>query len=286
MIKPNHNVRATIAAIFFTITCGIGISAHGATVTVLVGSGGLNFNPKNASINVNDTIQWSWSATGHSSTSDTPLWDSGTISSGSTFNRQFTSSGTFPYHCTPHQSFGMTGSIIVAAAANNPPSVTITNPASGKVFSAPANITIRASASDSDGTVTNVQFRQGITVLSNMTIAPYAITASNLVQGSYSFSAVATDNGGLSTTNSISVSVVNPVAVSLSAPSKSPTTNFTFNYTANSGLSYVIQRSTNLNLSQWIALVTNVATNSVMPYKDTAPSNNPAFYRVGRLPNP
>ncbi len=54
----------------------------------------------------------------------------------------------------------MKGTIIVAAA-NVPPTVTITNPASGTVFAAPASVTIQASASDSDGTVTNVQFLVG-----------------------------------------------------------------------------------------------------------------------------
>jgi hypothetical protein len=32
---------------------------------------------------------------------------------------------------------------------------------SGTIFIAPANLTVQASASDSDGTVTNVQFRIG-----------------------------------------------------------------------------------------------------------------------------
>jgi len=45
-----------------------------------------------------------------------------------------------------------------AAVAPPTPSVSITNPAGGAVFAAPANVTISADASVSGGTVTNVSF--------------------------------------------------------------------------------------------------------------------------------
>src|SRR5579884_2335454 len=49
------------------------------------------------------------------------------------------------------------------APADVPPTVAITSPTNGASFTAPANVTITATASDSDGTVTNVSFFDGNT---------------------------------------------------------------------------------------------------------------------------
>lgn len=38
----------------------------------------------------------------HTTTSDSPAWDSPELSPGNRFSHTFPSGGTFPYHCTPH----------------------------------------------------------------------------------------------------------------------------------------------------------------------------------------
>jgi chitinase len=169
---------------------------------------------------------------------------------------------------------------------DTPPSVTITNPVSGTVFAAPANVTIQASASDTDGTVTNVQFLVGSTVLSNAAAAPFSAVTNNLAAGSYTLSAVASDNNGVKATNAATISVVTPVQVLLSAPQGLPPANFHFSYTANVGLSYIVQRSTNLVSTNWITLITNTAGSGSVNFTDLNATVNPGFYRVGRLPNP
>ncbi|MBA3543371.1 MAG: hypothetical protein H0T83_02880, partial [Chthoniobacterales bacterium] len=88
-------------ALVFT---GSGIAA---TVQVEVAPGGLIFSPASVSINVGDTVMWTWKASGHSVTSGVPgspsgLFDSGIHSSGFTFSHTFTDPGTFGYYCTPH----------------------------------------------------------------------------------------------------------------------------------------------------------------------------------------
>jgi hypothetical protein len=100
-------------------------------------------------------------------------------------------------------------------AANQPPTVAITSPATGASFTAPALVPINASASDSDGSVTNVQFFDGTTLLGATNNTPYTVTA-NLALGSHTLTAVATDNGGLSTTSSVVNVTVN---TGTSAPS-------------------------------------------------------------------
>jgi hypothetical protein len=100
-------------------------------------------------------------------------------------------------------------SIIKGGGAGNVlPTVSITSPASGATFTAPASITIDATASDSDGTVTKVDFYQGSTLLGTDTTSPYSFTWSNVSAGSYSLTAVATDNaGGTKTSTAVSVTV-------------------------------------------------------------------------------
>jgi len=179
----------------------------------------------------------------------------------------------------------MKGTIVVIGQ-NLPPTVTITNPASGTVFAAPASVTIQASASDSDGTVTNVQFLVGSSVVTNQSAAPFSTVTNNLAAGSYTLSAIAADNAGATATNAVTITVVTPVPVVLSAPNQLPTANFQFSYTANAGLRYVVQRSTNLTSSSWTIITTNTAGSSLENFTDLNATVNPAFYRVGRLPNP
>ena len=87
-----------------------------------------------------------------------------------------------------------------AATTNVPPSVSITNPASGASFIAPATVTIQAGASDTDGSVTNVQFYDGASSLGNVTASPYNLTV-GLTVGSHTLTAVASDNRGDTTTS-------------------------------------------------------------------------------------
>ena len=172
------------------------------------------------------------------------------------------------------------------ATGNTPPAVSLTSPFDGEVFAAPASITLQASAADSDGTVTNVQFLNGSTVLTNLANAPFVTVASNLPAGTCAFSVIASDDGGATATNSVTVSVVTPVPVTLSQPRQLTPGTFQFTYTANAGLYYLIQRSTNLNLLVWSTLATNFAGYSSMNYTDTGAAAPRDFYRVGRLPNP
>jgi len=84
---------------------------------------------------------------------------------------------------------------------NTPPTVSLTAPANGATFAVGANITISATASDANGSVTSVQFfRNGVSIGTDTT-SPYSVTWNNVPAGSYSLTAVATDNGGAQTTS-------------------------------------------------------------------------------------
>jgi plastocyanin len=284
MNKSKKWIRRIIAFTAIAVwSCSI--ASRAATAVVLVGSGGDRFVPAVTNINVGDRVIWNWAGPNHNTTSTGSLWASSTMSTGS-FTNTFNTPGTFAYECTIHVAFGMTGTIIVSGVANVPPTVSITNLSSGAVFAAPANVTIRATASDSDGSVTNVQFRVGPVVIGNGTAAPYAATTNNLPAGNYTLSAVASDNKGAMTTNSVAITVVTPADIVLSSFQQLTPSIFRFSYTANAGLRYVVQQSTDLTSSIWTSLNTNTAAGSSVNFTNSNAPSSAAFYRVGRLPNP
>ena len=86
----------------------------------------------------------------------------------------------------------------------------LTSPATGASFTAPASVTLTATASDSDGTVAKVAFYAGSTLLGTATAAPYTISWTNVPAGSYSLTAVATDNASATSTSSAVAITVNP----------------------------------------------------------------------------
>jgi Bacterial Ig domain len=87
------------------------------------------------------------------------------------------------------------------------PTVSITSPAEAASFTAPASITINATAADVDGTVSKVEFYNGATLIGTSTTRPYSVNWANVAAGSYALTAKATDNSNLSTT-SIPVNII------------------------------------------------------------------------------
>lgn len=151
-MKAIKNLFRLAALNFSAILLTHSISVHAATATILVGSGGLKFVPAVTNISVNDSVVWSWAASGHSSTSGSlsgttkvpsGLWDSGVLSANQTFTNQFTAAGTFPFYCSvgTHAQNGMTGAVVVAAAEI--PTVTVqVGDSSGDLAFFPANASV------------------------------------------------------------------------------------------------------------------------------------------------
>ncbi|HTR44014.1 MAG TPA: Ig-like domain-containing protein, partial [Pseudomonadales bacterium] len=149
-----------------------------------------------------------------------------------------------------------------------------------------ANINIQAAVTNGTAPVTSVKFFTGTTLLTTESTGPFSTTANNLPAGNYALSAIAGDSSGLSATNTVNISVVTPIAVTLTNLTVSHGTNFQFSYGANVGLNYVIQRATSLAPPNWVPIATNIAASNPTNYMDTHATGSPAFYRVGQLPNP
>ena len=90
---------------------------------------------------------------------------------------------------------------------NTPPFVSVTSPANGSSFTAPATITVNADASDPDGSISRVDFFSGSTPVGSDSTAPYSVTITNVAQGSYTLTAQAVDNAGATASSSVNVTV-------------------------------------------------------------------------------
>jgi len=89
----------------------------------------------------------------------------------------------------------------ISVVPNKPPVVSITKPVNNRSFAAPGYIHLEAAASDTDGRVTNVKFYNGSSLLRTEYEYPYTYHWENVPVGTYTITAVATDNWGAHTTS-------------------------------------------------------------------------------------
>jgi hypothetical protein len=100
--------------------------------------------------------------------------------------------------------------VLVDLPGNALPAVTLTSPQNSATFVAPATINLAATASDSDGSVTKVEFYAGANKIGEDISSPYRFAWTNVLAGNYNLTARAIDNGG-------AVVVSDPVAISVQA---------------------------------------------------------------------
>jgi len=104
----------------------------------------------------------------------------------------------------------LTANFTYTPPVNSSPSVVITSPADGAMFTAPASITITATAADSDGSIAAVRFYSGTTLLNTDSASPYEYTWLNVAAGDYVLSAQAVDDRGAVGTSAAVLITVNP----------------------------------------------------------------------------
>ena len=115
----------------------------------------------------------------------------------------------------------VTTSVTVTVKVNKPPTVSITAPANNAVIVLPATVTINATASDADGTISKVEFYRDGILFGTDTASPFSFVWSNPPAGTYVLTAKATDNLGVVTTSApvtISVKINQPPTVSITSP--------------------------------------------------------------------
>jgi RHS repeat-associated protein len=96
----------------------------------------------------------------------------------------------------------------VTVIVNSPPSVSLTSPSSNAAFKAPANILLAVQVADTDGSIANVEYFYGTTLITSLSAPPYSFVWSEVPQGTYALTARVTDNlGGSITSVAVNVTV-------------------------------------------------------------------------------
>jgi hypothetical protein len=125
----------------------------------------------------------------------------------------------------------LSGAIAVTInnAGNPPPTVVISSPANGANFVVGNPVTIAATASDSNGTVAQVEFFANGNLIAGCvdTTAPYECTWTPNTVDAYNLTAQATDNGGATTISAIVVVTANnsnnPPPITVTSPTNGAT---------------------------------------------------------------
>ena len=87
-------------------------------------------------------------------------------------------------------------SCIGGPCSNGSPIVQFTSPANNAVFASPGPVKLDVTATDFNGSIANVRFYNGTTLLNTDNTAPYSYDWMNVAPGTYEIRAVATDNEG------------------------------------------------------------------------------------------
>ena len=100
--------------VIFTVALLLTLASPTLATVRIVNIGDFFFSPDTVAVSVGDTVRWTHiGAFLHTTTSNTLIWDSGTMNNGDTFEFQFNIAGSFPYHCSFHPT-SMNGIINVA----------------------------------------------------------------------------------------------------------------------------------------------------------------------------
>ncbi len=133
-----------------------------------------------------------------------------------TFTALKVPAGTYSLSAKAYDQFGAVASAaavvtkVVSGSPNVSPTVSLTSPLPNAIYTEGSNLIVSAAASDSDGTVSKVEFYYNGVLFASDKTAPFSYTVPNAVPGVYSLTAIAYDNDGATTTSA-------PVSVTVAA---------------------------------------------------------------------
>ena len=230
-----------------------------------------NFSPSLVKIDVNDQVKWTWVSPFHSTTSDDSLWDSGVQNTGFVFTNTFTAAGSYPYKCVIHF---FPGTVTVEAH-----SLTNVNIATNSFEPPVVNINVNDSVMWT--WISDFHNTKSDTALWDSGFHNNGFVFTNKFTSAGNFPYTCTVHGFAGT---VSVQLPTGPPSLLSEPRFVAPSLFQFNYSAGTGLSYVVSRSA--DLANWVPLSTNVAGSSSVFFQDNNATNAFGAYRVYQLLNP
>ncbi|OQA97742.1 MAG: Mannan endo-1,4-beta-mannosidase precursor [Bacteroidetes bacterium ADurb.Bin217] len=154
---------------------------------------------------------------------------------------------------------GTKTAVTCSVFTNTAPTVSLSAPTNGASFAALSAITVSATASDSDGTISKVEFYANNELIGTDNTSPYSISWS-AAAGSYSITAKAYDNAGAITTSTARTITVNqPATITAGGPT-----------TFCSGGSVVLQANTGVGYTyQWRKDASNITGATASSYTAT-----------------
>ncbi|PWU12917.1 MAG: hypothetical protein C5B50_20395, partial [Verrucomicrobia bacterium] len=203
---------------------------------------------------------------------------SGATSSTLTLNNlSSTNAGTYTVQVTGHCN---SASQSATLSINAPPTVTILNPTNGSVFLTPASFDViadaRANPNRPNSLITNVSFFLFTTnFLGQTNMAPYFVPLTNLAPGTYTFSATATDDLGLTGVSSnVTVTVISNVPLTVITAMHFDPQNGLFEETVRVGNPSAVTNSIQVlvtGLTTNMTLFNATGTNNGVPYVQSFP---------------
>jgi hypothetical protein len=154
---------------------------------------------------------------------------------------------------------------------NVPPTVALTSPAAGASFIQGSAITLSASAADTDGSLSKVEFFDGSTLVGTDSAAPYTLSWTGAAVGAHTLAARAHDNAGATTTSAtVSITVTAPPALPVSVG------EWTFNTASGTTSPDTSGKGKTLTLGTGVRFVTNGLVGPALQLVGTSSPNGAA----------
>jgi len=119
--------------------------------------------------------------------------------------------GSYSLTAVATDSTGATNTSLAISGTVIEPSPMVSLSANNSTYAAPAAITLTATASQVDGTISRVEIYNGSTLLGSSNSSPYIYPWNNVAAGNYNLTAKAYNNiGAMVTSNAITISVIVP----------------------------------------------------------------------------
>jgi hypothetical protein len=168
----------------------------------------ITFNGSGSSDPDGDALTYEWS------------FGDGTNGTGVSPSHTYAQLGTFTVTLVVRDGTGASAPATATVTITNlAPSVSLTSPASGSVFTLPAAVPLSAAASDPDGLVSKVEFYAGGTKIGEDLAAPFEMLWSGGSPGIYALTALVIDDNGASVASApVTVTLNSPPSVALTAP--------------------------------------------------------------------
>ncbi|MDB6055851.1 MAG: hypothetical protein JWN25_3374 [Verrucomicrobiales bacterium] len=175
-----------------------------------------------------------------------------------------------------------TSSVVNITVTNIPPQVTLTNPVNSASYPLCSSFTLIPEIIAGSGSITDVTFYNGTTVMFTRLAPPYTFIVTNAMEAAYAFSVRVRDSVGQSVTSKIvNVTTVNPPLHTLIGGFESPG-QIEFCFTGIPGTNYVFEATANLfEPIVWVPVQTSRVVNSALIFSDSnVNSFKQRFYRA------